>query len=168
MLAKNIVTSTGIWLRKYALLIVLLALLATELISVALNGMGPRPQLPPRGYVAEYNDELYVLKSDYMLPVWSPDFSAGSLAYFKRINMNLFYDYSKASYKIQNSNNQEWYYSEKSYQSTGAEVRAVVHLLRFVFPFEFGYRYAYRFDDRKSYHEFLFSVNFAGYAVNGR
>ncbi len=122
----------------------------------------------PRGYVAEYNDELYVLKSDYMLPVWSPDFSAGSLAYFKRINMNLFYDYSKASYKIQNSNSQEWYYSEKSYQSTGAEVRAVVHLLRFVFPFEFGYRYAYRFDDRKSYHEFLFSVNFAGYAVNGR
>lgn len=122
----------------------------------------------PRGYTAKYNDELYVLKNDYILPVWNPDINIGGLAYFKRIIMNLFYDYSKASYKIQNSSNQAWFYSKKRYQSTGAEVRTTVHLLRFVFPFEFGYRYAYRLSDNKSYHEFLFSMNFAGYVVNGR
>ncbi len=122
----------------------------------------------PRGYVAEYNDELYSLKNDYMFPLWNPDLSIGSLMYFKRININLFYDYSKASYKVQHNDTQNWLFGKNNYQSTGFEARAVVHLLRFVFPFEIGYRYAYRISDKKSYHEFLFSMNFAGYAVNGK
>ncbi|MBN2804236.1 MAG: hypothetical protein JXR91_14165 [Deltaproteobacteria bacterium] len=53
MYTKNIVISTGKWLRKYALLILILVMLTTELVSVSLNGMSPKPQLPPNGYVVE-------------------------------------------------------------------------------------------------------------------
>jgi hypothetical protein len=43
----------GRWLRRYGILMLLLGILAADLIAVALSGMGPRPQLPPNGYVEE-------------------------------------------------------------------------------------------------------------------
>jgi hypothetical protein len=100
------------------------------------------------------------------MPVWYPDINLGSLAYFKRITTNLFYDYSQAKFKLENNDTHEWVNSRKTYQSTGVEVRTEVHFLRFIFPFNIGYRYAYRISDNKSSHEFLFSLNFSGYAVN--
>ena len=53
MFNLNTVYILGKWLRKYAVLIALLTILTVELVTVQLNGMGPRPQLPPRGYEAE-------------------------------------------------------------------------------------------------------------------
>jgi hypothetical protein len=44
---------TGKWLRKYAVLLVLLTTLGWEIISTLLYGMPPVPQLPPRGYIVE-------------------------------------------------------------------------------------------------------------------
>jgi hypothetical protein len=117
-----------------------------------------------RGYTAMYNDELYTLRTDYIMPVWYPDLSLGSLAYFKRITTNLFYDLSRYSYKLHKDPVSFEY--DKSVQSTGVEIRADVHPLRFIFPFNIGYRYSYRISDDSSVHEFLFSINFSGYAVN--
>ncbi|NPA35549.1 MAG: hypothetical protein GXO47_01750 [Chlorobi bacterium] len=119
-----------------------------------------------RGYTDKYNDELYTFRSDYIMPVWYPDITTGSLAYFKRITTNIFYDYSKASYKLQDNNTGEWFYGTNTYQSAGTEIRAEVHLLRFIFPFSIGYRYSYLINDNRSRHEFLFSINFSGYTVN--
>ncbi len=53
MFNKYTLISIGKWLRKYAVLIIMLSILITELVNVQLNGMGPRPQLPPIGYVEE-------------------------------------------------------------------------------------------------------------------
>ncbi len=121
-----------------------------------------------RGHTAKYNDELYTLRNNYMLPVWDPDLSLGSLAYFKRFTLNLFYDLSKAKYTLQNNDTGNWVSTSKDYQSTGFELRLTVHALRFIFPLNIGYRYSYLINENKSHQEFLFSINFSGYTVNGR
>ena len=117
-----------------------------------------------RGYNAMYNDELYTLRTDYIMPVWYPDINIGSLAYFKRITTHLFYDFSRYSYLLKKDPVSFEY--AKTAQSAGTEIRAEVHALRFIFPFNIGYRYSYLITNNSSMHEFLFSINFSGYAVN--
>ena len=119
-----------------------------------------------RGYDSKYNDELYTLRNDYIFPVWNPDINLASLMYFKRLILNLFYDYSRSSYKLQNDDTKDWLYVKNNYQSTGFEARVQVHLLRFIFPFQVGYRYSYLINEKKSSSQFLFSINFSGYSVN--
>lgn len=119
-----------------------------------------------RGYSAKYNDELYTLRTNYIFPVLYPDLSLGSLAYFKRFSLDLFYDVSHATYKVQSNDTGNWHYASNYYQSTGFELRTEVNLLRFIFPFNIGYRFSYLLSDTKVHNEFLFSVNFSGYTIN--
>ncbi|MBN2530959.1 MAG: hypothetical protein JXR76_31520 [Deltaproteobacteria bacterium] len=49
----NTFISVGKWLRKYAVLLILLITLSWEVGSTLLYGMPPVPQLPPAGYVLE-------------------------------------------------------------------------------------------------------------------
>ncbi len=119
-----------------------------------------------RGYSAQYNDELYTLRTNYIFPVLYPDLSLGSLAYFKRFSLDLFYDVSHATYKVQSNDTGNWHYASNYYQSTGFELRTEVNLLRFIFPFNIGYRFSYLLSDTKVHNEFLFSVNFSGYTIN--
>lgn len=53
MQTLNIFLKIGNWLRKYAVLLVLLAILSWEISSTILWGMPPVPQLPPTGYIVE-------------------------------------------------------------------------------------------------------------------
>jgi hypothetical protein len=73
------------------------------------------------------------LQFNYMFPIIYPDFSAGSVLYLKRVKMNLFYDLNLG------------YESGDRYtdQSTGAELTADFHLLRFFAPIEMGVRAIY-------------------------
>jgi hypothetical protein len=47
------IITIGKWLRNYAVLLILLTIFGYNLGSVYLYGMGPVPQLPPRGYEPE-------------------------------------------------------------------------------------------------------------------
>lgn len=49
----NTFITIGKWLRKYAVLVILLVALGWEVGSTLLDGMPPVPQLPPAGYVLE-------------------------------------------------------------------------------------------------------------------
>jgi hypothetical protein len=120
----------------------------------------------PRGYQPQYNDDLYSFKGDYMLPLWNPDLSISSALYVKRISMNLFYDYSQSSFKLQEDESLNWRQTTRHFQSVGMEARALTHVFRFVFPFQFGYRYAYLPMEKQHYNEFLFAISFSGYVLN--
>ncbi|TAJ15635.1 hypothetical protein DMA11_00045 [Marinilabiliaceae bacterium JC017] len=120
----------------------------------------------PRGYSAQYNDQLYSFKGDYILPLLNPDLSLTSALYVKRIKMNLFYDYTQSWYELENAITKQTETFDKSYQSLGAEAHALVHVFRFVFPFQVGYRYAYLPNEKQHWHEFLFSMSFSGFSVN--
>jgi hypothetical protein len=102
----------------------------------------------PRGYTALYDQTIYSLSLNYTFPLFCPDWSAGSVLYFKRFKMNLFFDYA------------EGYHGDalNIYRSTGAELTADLHILRFLYPFELGLRTIYLPGNSSWKFEFLYAV----------
>jgi hypothetical protein len=104
----------------------------------------------PRGYSHQYSDELASFAINYKFPILYPDFSVSSLLYLKRLKANLFFDYAEGIYKGVNT----------AYNSTGIDLVADVHVLRFLAPLELGYRLIYFPGEQTFASQFLFSVNF--------
>ena len=48
-----------------------------------------------RGYGSGPFERIYRVSANYSLPLWYPDLALGSLAYFKRVRGNMFYDFSE-------------------------------------------------------------------------
>ncbi len=104
----------------------------------------------PRGFTGQESKDLYSLSLNYKFPLFYPDLSLGSLLYFKRFKLNLFYDYAEGTLDKNLS----------IYRSAGLELMADLHILRFLIPFEFGVRSIY-FPDTNSWgFEFLYSINY--------
>lgn len=103
----------------------------------------------PRGYHTVASDHAYSLAVTYKMPLFYPDLNLGSIAYFKRIKAAVFYDHF-----LYSSNN-----NQSLLNSTGIELSADMHFLRFLLPFDAGLRTGYRISDRKAFVDFLFSIN---------
>jgi hypothetical protein len=104
----------------------------------------------PWGYDNQYDAKLFSLKFNYTFPFLYPDLSLGSLFYFKRFKLNLFFDYAEG-FNPDNLN---------IYKSTGAELTIDMHILRFTFPVELGVRSIYFPDSGTWGFEFLYSINY--------
>ena len=109
----------------------------------------------PRGYPNLYNNQLFSLRSDYLLPLFYPDWSLGKLSYFKRISLRIFYDQAWATVPIQNHTNE--YHT--SFSSAGAELMADCNILRLIVPSVIGVRTSYLTNQKELKFEFVFSVN---------
>lgn len=84
----------------------------------------------PRGYTGIMDEQVMSFSLNYKLPLFYPDLSLGSLIYFKRFKLNLYFDWA-----------QGWTGKQVNiYQSTGAELTTDLNLLRFVYPFDLGVR----------------------------
>ena len=103
----------------------------------------------PRGFSEQYSDELESFSFSYKFPVCYPDVSLFSLAYFKRVKAAFFYDFAFGTTGV----------DIKPYQSVGMELFTDLHILRFLLPFDLGYRLSYLPDFGNFKSEFLFSVN---------
>ncbi|MFZ4547509.1 MAG: hypothetical protein ACOYN4_08745, partial [Bacteroidales bacterium] len=103
----------------------------------------------PRGYYMFTVNSLKIFALSYKFPLLYPDFSLGPLAYFKRIKATLFYDGGTGVTK-----GDSW-----KLQSTGVELTLDLHVLRFVFPMDLGFRFGYRPVEKSYFVDFLFSVN---------
>ncbi len=111
----------------------------------------------PRGYSNIDNNQLFCLRSDYVLPLFYPDWSLGKLSYFKRISLRIFYDQAWAMVPIQN-NTSEY---QISFASAGGELTSDCNILRLLVPAKIGVRTSYLTDQKNFNFEFLFSVNFS-------
>lgn len=107
----------------------------------------------PRGYTGQYSDELASFAVNYKFPLLYPDFSLTSLIYLKRLKANLFFDYAEGSHEGFST----------VYNSTGLDLVADVHVLRFVAPLELGCRLVYLPREQTLTPQFLFSVNFSSF-----
>ncbi len=107
----------------------------------------------PRGYHQLFVTNAQKVGLNYRFPVWYPDFSIGSLFYFKRLKLNLFYDYA----------NTELNGSKSILTSTGCEWTCDTHVFRFFIPLDIGFRYAYLPRLEQSKFEFLLGINFSGF-----
>ena len=104
----------------------------------------------PRGYTSEFDAKLISLGFNYKLPLFYPDFSLGSLLYFKRVKINLLFDYAEGfNPGLLNI-----------YKSTGAELTTDLHILRFPFPVELGIRSIYFPDQGTWGFKFLYSISY--------
>ena len=114
----------------------------------------------PRGYDMDHIDQkIYSFKGDYIFPLVNPDLSLGGIYYLKRVKTNLFCDYSWTERKLKNISTSNYEFFRNYYYSLGTEMRFEGHVLRFIFPFDLGIRYAYLPLENKHYTQFLFSIN---------
>jgi len=109
----------------------------------------------PRGYGNLYNNQLFSVKSDYVLPLFYPDWSLGKLSYFKRFSLRVFYDYAQAMVPIHNQTGEY----RINFASTGGELTADCNILRLLVPAKIGIRTSYLTNSKTVNFEFLFSVN---------
>ncbi len=113
---------------------------------------------PARGYSYVTYGDLLTLRADYKVPLFYPDARIGSLFYFKRIKMALFYDRSwRTEVNVETA-----LFGKSNYWSSGIDFTTDVHLLRSKFLFELGIRTIYvngaSTSPRGIYWEFLYSV----------
>jgi hypothetical protein len=107
----------------------------------------------PRGYTNQFSDELSSFSFNYKFPIFYPDFSLSSLAYFKRLKANLFFDYAVGRTHGQDT----------IYKSTGIDLLVDLHIIRFLAPFELGCRLIYLPESSEIKAEFLFSINLSSF-----
>ncbi len=113
----------------------------------------------PRGYQNIINENLFTLRTDYVLPLFYPDWSLGKISYIKRVTLRMFYDHGKAQVPINNSNSRFIY----SFNSAGAELMVNCHFFRFIIPSTIGIRESYLLENRSQVFEFIYSMNFTGF-----
>jgi hypothetical protein len=104
----------------------------------------------PRGYEGVSDQEVLSFLTNYKFPLFCPDWSIGSLVYIKRFKLDLFFDYAEGLNPG----------ALNVYKSTGAELTADLHLLRFIFPFELGVRAWYLPDSNTLGFNFLWGISF--------
>ena len=80
-------------------------------------------------------EEIFIISGNYLFPIAFPDWDIGSLAYFKSVSVNAFYDYSVGF--INNT--------ETLMRSTGMDVNFEITTLRLLLT-SFTLRTLYRFD----------------------
>ena len=120
----------------------------------------------PRGYSFLENDQLYLLRATYMLPLWNPDYSLGKFMYVKRLRMHMFYDQAYAQYsRVSMETNLKSTFSSTP-ASYGIELHADSHFFRFVLPFSIGGRVSYRTADKTIFGEFVLQTGLSGFLVN--
>ncbi|WP_462319431.1 TolB family protein, partial [Marinilabilia sp.] len=120
----------------------------------------------PRGYSFIRNDDMYLFRGTYQMPLWNPDLSIGGLAYIKRFRLNAFFDATLANYQldyIEEGGKEDF---SNTFTSSGIELMADFHALRFVLPFSVGYRGGFRDADNTFFHEAVFSTSFNSFLIN--
>jgi len=103
----------------------------------------------PRGYLMINQNTLTTFAFNYKFPFAYPDLVIGPIVYLKRLKANLFFDGGEG---ITHGISQKL-------QSTGVEITSDLHLLRFIFPVDIGFRFGYRPIEKQYFSDFLFSVN---------
>jgi hypothetical protein len=120
----------------------------------------------PRGYSYVENNQMYLFRGTYMMPLWNPDLSLGKFMYLKRLRMNLFFDSAYAQYNLLIMPISQTVSVSSSPASYGAELHADTHFFRFVVPFSIGARVGYRTEDKNMFAEFILQTGLSGFLVN--
>ena len=99
-----------------------------------------------RGYSSFPFENIFRVSANYTLPIWYPDFAAGSIAYFKRLRGNAFYDYSQGTLLE----------ADLELRSYGLELVVDFRLIRLV-EIGAGVRLGRKVDENENFAEFFIS-----------
>lgn len=112
----------------------------------------------PRGFQPTVTRKLFSFQSDYLFPLFYPDWNIPSFLYVKRLKADLFHDYAVNRYQAVENNQRVW--KKEILYSMGTEVTSDFHLARFMFPFSAGVRYSYLPQVSDHRFELIFNVDF--------
>lgn len=115
---------------------------------------------PPRGYAQNKSEQYSGISADYLFPIAYPDRSIGALAYFKRISLDLFYEYARNSYPSRYNNTNIT--QVDNLQSVGFEVFVDLNFLRTRYPFRLKYLQAFTGKDYAPYSQFSITYDIYG------
>ncbi len=104
----------------------------------------------PRGYTGLQPDRCAVIKADYALPLFYPDWNVPAVFYLKRVYSRLFYDYL---YDIGNN-------GQGDVSAAGVEIYSGWHFLSLFPEVNLGIRFSYLIENNGNAFEFLYSVSF--------
>lgn len=113
----------------------------------------------PRGITGRRDLKAFVVSADYALPLFYPDLSLPPFLYLKRISTNLFADRAYTQTMVLPENGPAFKKNE-TLHSTGVEVSANMHLLRFISPLDLGLRFYYLPQTGKTGFTMLFGISF--------
>jgi hypothetical protein len=113
----------------------------------------------PRGFESQPNERLNVFRGDYVMPLFYPDWSLGSLLYIKRFKADLFYDFGRSQIRRRNTQTGSIDWVTRNYESFGAEITTDFHFMRVMFPLSAGVRYIYKPAFSESSFEFVFDID---------
>ncbi|MDR4987694.1 MAG: hypothetical protein RG741_02500 [Bacteroidales bacterium] len=114
----------------------------------------------PRGISGRNDKRTWSFSADYALPVAYPDFPIPNVIYIKRISLNLFADYARATREVIPENNTvDACLQKEDLFATGADIMADVHLFRFYAPITLGLRSIYLPDTDSFTFRMLFVLN---------
>ncbi len=109
-----------------------------------------RNRIPlPRGQSVSRFQDFYSVSGNYTLPLWYPDLQIGPLLNLQRIRANFFFDYGFGSSVFETSS------VNRSYSSTGAEIKFDINIMRFLPQFDIGFRYSYGISPATTRYEVL-------------
>jgi hypothetical protein len=112
----------------------------------------------PRGFSSSDAQKIYSFKGDYLFPICYPDFSLGGVAFVKRLKGGVFYDFAVSERELTNSVTGIANQTIRNDYSVGYELRSDLHLFRFIYPIELGYRQAFLPQSGKVFGEMLLNV----------
>ncbi len=110
----------------------------------------------PRGYNAPLNDEFIRFSADYQFPLAYPDWGIWNITYFKRIRLDLFFDYGIGKIDFIHFREGNLVDRKDHYNSLGLEVIFDNHFWNEL-PVSFGLRNSFRLRDKA--YDFEFFVN---------
>lgn len=105
---------------------------------------------PPRGYNLYMSEKYRGFSVDYLFPLVYPDMAIGSLAYIKRLSVDLFFDRAVNSYPL---------VKQQNLQSLGFEVNLDLHFFRTRYPFRLKYLHAFTGDNFSQYSKVSLTYN---------
>ncbi len=112
-----------------------------------------------RGWGRINTSSVFTATADYKMPLFYPDWNIGRLAYFQRVKLALFGDYSQLKGNYYDHGKKTGSF-EKNIVSLGLELSTDANILRFYAPADIGFRASYLPELKNVYFDFLISIDF--------
>ncbi len=96
----------------------------------------------PRGISGRFDERTYSFSADYAFPLAYPEWTIPSVIYVKRLHINLFADYARATSRVFPAEG-EPYREKETLRSAGVDLIGNSHFFRFFAPVDMGVRAIY-------------------------
>ncbi len=105
-----------------------------------------------------YADQMITFTSDYRFPLWYPDWNLGKFLYLKRVNLGVFYDFSRITGTVYDTSSTKQKYNT-NYATTGGSIYFDFHPLRYETEVRLGVQGGFDLYEKNDFYNLIFSIS---------